>query len=483
MFRKKIAMLLALSTVLASSVGVINVNAETPEPPTESVKPSVVDVLNLKSYLFSDNTEYVAEYDYNSDNSIDYLDMLLLKKDVLEVATPQEAVNTPTMTSIQDIDELSTAMQENILDFSIDVFKQQVAEGENTIVSPESLYLALGMTVNGANGTTLQELKDTLFKDVSMDEFNNSVAYLVNGNDSDVCKVANSIWVREDDGLVLNEDFKDYSEQYFNSEVRTQAFDGILVKDVNEWVSSHTDGMIKEILDSEPDSDVLMYLINAICFTGTWEQEYDEYHILENRTFTDYTGNEQKVNMLSSNEDVYISDDDATGFLKYYDGGRYAFMGILPNEDISVEDYVNSLTSEKFSYLYNNRRYSSDTLNISVKIPEFKVEGDYNLKDTLQNMGITTAFTDGADFSNMLNVPNKISKVRQKAFLQLDRNGTKAAAVTIITDEAGMPETPVEMEYLRVYLDRPFAYAIVDTQTGLPIFMGVVNSVESPELD
>jgi serpin B len=159
-------------------------------------------------------------------------------------------------------------------------------------------------------------------------------------------------------------------------------------------------------------------------------------------------------------------------------------MGILPNEDISVEDYVNSLTSEKFSYLYNNRRYSSDTLNISVKIPEFKVEGDYNLKDTLQNMGITTAFTDGADFSNMLNVPNKISKVRQKAFLQLDRNGTKAAAVTIITDvEASCVETPVEMEFLRVYLDRPFAYAIVDTQTGLPIFMGVVNSVESPELD
>jgi serpin B len=308
-----------------------------------------------------------------------------------------------------------------------------------------------------------------------MEEFNNSMAYLVNGNDEEICNVANSIWVREEDGIQLNEDFKDYSEEYFNAEVHVQPFDGILVKDVNAWVKEHTNGMIPSILEDVPSQD-LMCLINAISFEGRWAEDYEDYSISENSTFTNSQGEEQKVTMLYSTEYVYLSDDDATGFLKNYDGNRYAFMGILPNEGISVEDYVNNLTGDKFTKLYSNQRTSNMVL--SVGIPEFTSTGDYSLISTLQNMGINRAFTSNAEFDNMLNTDVQLTSVFQKAFIQLDRYGTKAAAVSTIMVGATAVDT---RDHFNVILDRPFAYAIVDTETNLPIFIGVVNNVKSPE--
>jgi serpin B len=472
--RKRIATLLALG--MLTSVGVVNVSANAEPIPTEDSNTyTIMDVLQLKELLAStdDLTEYISDYDYNHDDTIDYIDLLTLKKDILNV--DETLTDTPTMTKVTAIDGLSTNMRKDIMDFSIDMFKQQVQEDENTIVSPESLYLLLGMTVNGASGITLQEIKNALFKDVSMEEFNNSMAYLVNGNDEEICNVANSIWVREEDGIQLNEDFKDYSEEYFNAEVHVQPFDGILVKDVNAWVKEHTNGMIPSILEDVPSQD-LMCLINAISFEGRWAEDYEDYSISENRTFTNSQGEEQKVTMLYSTEYVYLSDDDATGFLKYYDGNRYAFMGILPNEGISVEDYVNNLTGDKFTKLYSNQRTSNMVL--SVGIPEFTSTGDYNLISTLQNMGINRAFTSNAEFDNMLNTDVQLTSVFQKAFIQLDRYGTKAAAVSTIMVGATAVDT---RDHFNVILDRPFAYAIVDTETNLPIFIGVVNNVKSPE--
>jgi serpin B len=183
--------------------------------------------------------------------------------------------------------------------------------------------------------------------------------------------------------------------------------------------------------------------------------------------------------MLSSEEYIYLHDDNAQGFLKYYKGGKYAFMGILPNENVSVEDYLANLDGETFTNLYNNR-ITGRGMELYVHIPEFTVEDSYDLKSTLQDLGITTAFDPfSADFGNMISSTRGnvyIDSVTQKTFIQVDRNGTKASAVTDLeaSDCAVMPE-PKDIYY--VYLNRPFIYAIVDTDTGLPVFMGTVNSI------
>lgn len=152
------------------------------------------------------------------------------------------------------------------------------------------------------------------------------------------------------------------------------------------------------------------------------------------------------------------------------------FMGILPNEDVSINDYMESLTGDNFINLYRSK-ISGNSVSVDVTIPEFKCTSEYLLNDTLKDMGISSAFDEfSADFSNMIDSNTYklyMGKVVQKAYIQVDRNGTKASAITSIS----MNEATAMLETYQVYLDRPFIYAIMDTDTELPIFMGVVNDI------
>jgi serpin B len=475
-FKRKVAMILALSTLLTGTASAGSVLAD------GITSPNVIDVLNLKQGIINPSKvdeELLSQYDYDGNDSLDYLDLFYLKKDVLNVAN---VLLANTMTEVTELEELDPQVQQSILDFSLDFFREQTAKaqaGENVMLSPQSLYYALGMVVNGANGNTQQEILDTICKGVSVEDFNNNTAYLISQNDYDTCKVANSIWVRE--GVAtINPNFQQYSEEYFNAEVNVQPFDKQFVDDVNDWVNTNTDGMIPTLLNEVPSVDTVSHLINAICFEADWSVPYEDDQVNEDSYFTNANGEVEDATMLSSEEYIYLHDDNAQGFLKYYKGRKYAFMGILPNEDVSVEDYLANLDGETFANLYSNR--ITDDMELYVKIPEFTVEGNYDLKGTLQDLGITTAFDPfSADFSSMItsNRGNNvyIDSVTQKTFIQVDRKGTKAAAVTDIieSDCATMPEPPTNIYY--VYLNRPFIYAIVDTDTGLPVFMGTVNSI------
>lgn len=402
--------------------------------------------------------------------------MSLLLLGLVSCDKVEPITDNPSSTDLQNDFYLSQSMQNDILDFSIDFFKHQIEDDENTIVSPQSLYFALGMTINGANGDTQQELINTLCKGSDLQEFNDNISALINQTDTKTCNIANSIWLRDVQDLSLNSEFKKSSEEYFKSEIYTKKFDGKFVDTVNKWVSQNTDGMIDTILNEVPSEDTMMYLINAICFDAKWNDKYDDVQINENGKFTNSKGDIQDVVMLNSTEDTYLCDEQSTGFLKYYLGGKYAFMGILPNEDVSINDYMESLTGDSFINLYRNK-ISGNSVSVNVTIPEFKYTSEYLLNDTLKDMGISSAFDEfSADFSNMIDSNTYklyMGKVIQKAYIQVDRNGTKASAITSIS----MNDATAMLETYQVYLDRPFIYAIMDTDTELPIFMGVVNNI------
>lgn len=402
--------------------------------------------------------------------------MSLLLLGLVSCDKVEPITDNPSSTDLQNDFYLSQSMQNDILDFSIDFFKHQIEDDENTIVSPQSLYFALGMTINGANGDTQQELINTLCKGSDLQEFNDNISALINQTDTKTCNIANSIWLRDVQDLSLNSEFKKSSEEYFKSEIYTKKFDGKFVDTVNKWVSKNTDGMIDTILNEVPSEDTMMYLINAICFDAKWNDKYDDIQINENGKFTNSKGDIQDVVMLNSTEDTYLCDEQSTGFLKYYLGGKYAFMGILPNEDVSINDYMESLTGDSFINLYRSK-ISGNSVSVKVTIPEFKYTSEYLLNDTLKDMGISSAFDEfSADFSNMIDSNTYklyMGKVIQKAYIQVDRNGTKASAITSIS----MDNATAMLETYQVYLDRPFIYAIMDTDTELPIFMGVVNNI------
>ena len=376
--------------------------------------------------------------------------------------------------------ELDDTFRLAAADFSFALFQQSSAEdmiaGKNILISPESVLSALAMTANGANGQTLVEMEDVLCGGMEIRSFNEYMYTYHNrltATKDVTFHIANSIWLKDEPELQVKEDFLQTDRNYYNADVFQADFDTATVADINQWVDANTNGMIPQLLTEIPEG-VELYLINALAFEGEWENSYEEKQVNEAGIFTDYLGNEETVTMLRSTETQYIAGEHVTGFVKNYKGGDYAFLALLPEEGIRVEDYIASLNGEDFLALYDNRMYQ----DVLVEIPEFTYDYDTELKDSLSAMGIEEAFEPGADFSNMAETSLYISRVLHKTHIQVDRAGTKAAAVTAVE----MSKTSdVEMDVTeppKVYLNRPFVYAIVDTETGLPVFLGAVNTIE-----
>lgn len=368
-------------------------------------------------------------------------------------------------------------------DFSIELFKQEaldeISDGNNVLVSPESVLTALAMTANGANGTTRSDMEQVICGGMAIQDFN-PYMYTYNNQltqSEDVSfHLANSIWIKDNpEEIQVKEEFLQTDKTYFDAEAFLADFDETTIQDINHWVDANTDGMIDSLLNEIPDG-VVMYLINALAFEGQWETPYEEQQIDEDGIFTNSSGTEETVAMLNSTECQYISSTNATGFIKNYEGNDYAFLALLPNEDIAMDDYVASMTGNEFIELFQNREYR----DVIVKLPEFTYDYSTELSEPLSEMGMESAFSISADFSNMAETDTGalyISRVLHKTYIQVDRSGTKAAAVTAVEmdKETAMiePETPPV-----VNLDRPFVYAIIDTHTGIPIFIGTVNTIE-----
>lgn len=361
------------------------------------------------------------------------------------------------------------------VNFTMDIFKETLAcesnQNANVMISPLSIQSALGMAANGADGKTLEEMEMILAGDHSIDDYN---AYMNMLSTSSALNLANSIWIRDDsDRIQVKDEFVGINHYIYDADSFLAPFDHSTVNDINSWVNDKTDEMIPELLDDISNSSVI-YIINAAAFDSKWDEPYTDDQVHEDREFTNIEGDTENVTMLYSGEGIYICDDYSTGFIKYYKDQDYAFMAILPDEGISLNEYIDTLDGDGLISLYDNRHY----IDVNVCIPEFTSSYNTILNAPLMNMGMESAFGSGADFSNMAETGSNelyISEVIHKTYISLDRNGTRAAAVTAIAMTDGCALIDDEPKY--VYLDRPFLYAIIDTDTGLPVFIGTVNSV------
>ena len=379
---------------------------------------------------------------------------------------------SPTVEPSVDVSD-NEAFISQTANFSMQLFQNSTAgdmkKGKNVLVSPESVIVALSMTANGADGDTLAELEKVICGNMHMEDFNGYLsAYNQQLAESKGVKFhnANSIWIQ--DAIKVQEEFLDTNKKYYGAEVFSSPFNTETVENINKWVKTNTDDMIDKLLDEIP-ANAIMYLINAIAFEGKWMEQYKDYQVSENEKFTNSKGEKQKATMLCDMEDEYIKGENEVGFVKPYKGGKYAFMALLPDEKISMADYVSDLSGEKFLNLYKNRKQKS----VETKIPEFSYDYSAVLNDSLSAMGIKKAFAPGADFTRIAKDNLYISSVLHKTFIELDRYGTKAAAVTAV--EMAKGAAPSMEEKPKVYLDRPFVYAIINTDTGLPVFVGAVN--------
>ncbi|MBD5081026.1 MAG: serine protease inhibitor [Ruminococcaceae bacterium] len=364
------------------------------------------------------------------------------------------------------------------MDFSLKLFKnvQGKKSGENVLVSPLSVTAALAMTANGADGETLAEMEKLLGGDIPLEQLNSYLySYLQSMTSGEGYKlhIANSVWFRNDPRLTVEKDFLQKTVDYYDAEVYREAFDDKTLGKINGWVKANTDSMIPKIIEKIED-DSVMYLINALAFDSEWEEKYEKDQIGDG-TFTDQKGNVQNVEMMNSHEFLYLEDDSAIGFLKDYKGGKYSFGALLPNECISLEKYIEGLTSESLLKTVSEPQHCS----VITKIPKFSFEFGLSLNDALKEMGMPSAFGENADLSKIGKSSDGnlyIGNVLHKTFIEVDEKGTKAGAATVVdikNESAAVIEDPKT-----VILDRPFVFMIIDNETRLPIFLGAVESIE-----
>lgn len=360
-----------------------------------------------------------------------------------------------------------------VTDFSVRLFQECAAGEDNCLISPLSVLEVLAMTANGAGGETLDQMEHVFGTSLPQlnpyfYSFNNT---LPQGDDYKL-SVANSIWAKDDGQFKIKQEFLDANAKWYGAEVRQEAFDDGTLRDINEWVRNNTDGMIPEILDFI-SPETMLYLINAVAFEADWQKPYTEDDVRDGMfTLADGTG--QDVKMMYSTEQDYLRDEKAQGFIKYYADRKYAFAALLPDEGVSMTDYIASLDGETLHAMLKN----PVDAEVHAAIPEFESEYSVSMENILTRMGMQDAFNaERADFTGIGGKPGDIciSQVVHKTYISVDRKGTKAAAAAAVDMLKMALYEEADVKY--VYLDRPFLYMLIDCETDTPVFIGVINKI------
>ena len=365
----------------------------------------------------------------------------------------------------------------DVTDFAVRLVKSSMEKGKNTLISPVSVLTALAMTANGADGETLVQMEEVLgMSTKDMNEYIRSYLSQLPEEETYKLNMANSIWFTESNVFEVSEDFLQMNADYYGADILEAPFDNSTLKEINDWVKEETEGMIPQILDRIPE-DAIMYLINALAFDARWQEPYEK-HQVRGGIFTLEDGTEQEVKFMHSEEHSYLEDDMATGFIRYYDDHAYAFAALLPNEGISVEEYVASLTGEHLHEMLTNPVNTT----VFAAMPKFESEYSVEMSEILIGMGMEDAFDSNlAEFPHMGSVTDGlnivISRVIHKTFISVTENGTRAGAATAVEMRA---EGAVDIdEYETVTLDRPFVYMLIDCRNHIPLFIGTEMTVKS----
>ncbi len=339
-------------------------------------------------------------------------------------------------------------------------------DGGNSLISPYSIAMCLGMLAEGADGETRTQLETLLgMKSDALSRALYAMNARICGKDTPL-SAADSVWVRE--GFPVKSDFLQRNADWYGADVFAAPFDEKTVNDINSWCAGNTDGMIKKMIDSIP-AETVMYLINAVCFDAEWEKKYEKRDVVD-YLFYNRDGSESSVKMLRSENETFLSSDTFRGFAKEYKGGAFSFVGLLPQQrDADILDAARRLDGETWLRLWSTRAGGA-----VAGVPEFRYDCSVSLADALKSLGVTDMFDEASsDLGRLSDEHTYCSDVIHKTYIELDRNGTRAAALTgAIPNAMAMPA-----EDRTVILDRPFICMIVDNVSGMPVFIGVVTTL------
>ena len=331
----------------------------------------------------------------------------------------------------------------------------------NLAVSPYSAGVALSMLAEGAQGQTQAEFNKAL---------NNCIfkAEDLGSNDTVIVKSVNSLWI--DDDFSVRNRYVNLMQKDFDALVTTLSFsDPSTVQAINNWCSEHTNGKITEIIDKLGANDV-MVLVNALYFNAPWLNPFEPRMTSDAR----FNGSRKVSDVRMMSRKAYMNYAEYMGCQLVelpYEGGRYSMYVLLPPQDMDINELIGYLSEEAYMTALGALK-STDVL---LRMPKVKVETSLLLNNSLQEMGIRTAFTPAADFSAIAEMgPLSLRLVKQKCYVDISEKGTEAAAVT----SAQIRMTSARpAPYVKMTVDRPFLFFITDTQESNILFAGRIMNL------
>ncbi|MEW6652254.1 MAG: serpin family protein [Bacteroidota bacterium] len=358
--------------------------------------------------------------------------------------------------------------------FSFKLFKTvyNTEPGKNLFISPLSVSMALGMTMNGADGTTYEAMKSALalnaFTRQQANETYQSLMGLLGSIDSKVTmNIANSIWY--DKNFSFQTDFIETNKKYFNAVVNAMNFqDPATIDVINKWVKAATKDKIEKIVE-QISPQTIMFLINAIYFKGSWKYQFEKSKTYDDY-FTTHEGKQVSVKMMQQENDFSTYTNSLfTAVNLPYSSGSYSMMLFLPNNNKKLKDVADFLTKENFDTISKNFSVSKKNLFL----PRFKLEYKIKLNDALIALGMGEAFDPSkANFKKLYNGFGNayISEVLHKTYVDVNEEGTEAAAVTSV--EIGVTSILDN----NIKFNKPFLFLIREKNSGSILFIGTVNN-------
>ena len=368
-----------------------------------------------------------------------------------------------------------TASEQNVLGastaFSFALWRtiNETAPDSNVFVSPLSVSFALGMTLNGANGTTYDEMRSALqfggASLASIDSGYKSLIGLLSSLDpATTMHIANAIFYRN--GVPFNQSFLNDAAKWFDAEVKPQNFDDMTstVKAVNDWASAKTNGKIPKVIDSY-DPSMVMFLLNAIYFKGSWRDRFDPADT-RSGAFHAVSGDQNKPLMHRQGKMSYAETNSFQAVDLPYGDSAFTMSVILPKPGNTVEAVAANLTTDAWRSL--GASYHVQLVDLT--LPKVTLSWKRNLIPDMKSLGMKLAFSDLADFSRMSTGQQLlISLLQQNTFVAIDEEGTEAAAVTTV----GVSVTSAP-QVTTMHVDHPFIFVIRERLSGTVLFMGKI---------
>jgi len=387
-----------------------------------------------------------------------------------EETTPTPPDNNDQDFSCEENQEVCELTADNNA-FGFELIKRLHEEeaDENIFISPLSISAALAMTVNGAKGETKAEMLEAMqLEGWSVDQMNEAYRVLLNVLpllDDDVkLEIANSIWYKL--GYNILPEFLEVNSVYYSSETNEIDFSDPGAKDIiNGWVEDNTNGLIEEMIDQIP-SNIVMYLINAIYFKGIWLKQFEAEDTKEELFFSE-DGSSEKVEMMKFDGEIslpYFEMDKFQAVDLAYGDSIFSMSLFLPKQGYTIDDLIDELNTQNWDTWIN----AFTDQNIMLQMPKFSMEYEKKLNEVLKALGMERAFTFGADFSGINGTGGlMISRVKHKSFIEVNEEGTEAAAVTVVEIiETSVPQVPF------FNANSPYLFVIRDKKTNSILFIG-----------